>query len=130
MARVVFTILSKPIQSLLEKNNNPFYNDKTSLPDYKLPNRSKDVESLLAGLRTDLDSFHDSEINTLMRAGEIRMNIALRSLLPEYMENINTVPIPVFPSEDMDGLEKILNRGGNHRFTGGFFENLHDVDKF
>lgn len=41
-----------------------------------------------------------------MRAGEIRMDIALRSLLPEYMENINTVPIPVFPSEDMDGLEK------------------------
>ena len=123
-------ILSKPIQSLFEKNNNPFYNDKTSLPDYKLPNRSKDVESLLAGLRTDLDSFHDSEINTLMRAGQIRMDIALRSLLPEYMENINTVPIPVFPSEDMDGLEKILRRGGKHRFTGGFFENLHDVDKF
>ncbi|MCP9279698.1 MULTISPECIES: hypothetical protein [Bacillus cereus group] len=58
------------------------------------------------------------------------MDIALRSLLPEYMENINTVPIPVFPSEDMDGLEKILRRGGKHRFTGGFFENLHDVDKF
>lgn len=96
MERFVFTILSKPIQSLLEKNNNPFYNDKTSLPDYKLPNRSKDVESLLAGLRTDLDSFHDSEINTLMRAGEIRMNIALRSLLPEYMENINTVPILLY----------------------------------
>ncbi len=96
MERVVFTILSKPIQSLLEKNNNPFYNDKTSLPDYKLPNRSKDVESLLAGLRTDLDSFHDSEINTLMRAGEIRMNIALRSSLPEYMENINTVPILLY----------------------------------
>ncbi|MGG3726039.1 hypothetical protein ABET23_03705 [Bacillus wiedmannii] len=105
-------------------------NDKTPLPDYKLPNRSKDVDSLLAGLRTDLDSFHDSEINTLIRAGEIRMDIALRSLISEYMENINTVPTPVFPSEDMDDLEKILRRGGKHRFTGGFFENLHDVDKF
>ncbi|MEF7658679.1 hypothetical protein [Bacillus thuringiensis] len=47
---------------------------------------------LLAGLRTDLDGFHDSEIHTLIRAGEISIDIALRMLLPkiygEYESNL------------------------------------------
>ncbi|PFZ21589.1 patatin-like phospholipase family protein [Bacillus wiedmannii] len=126
-------ILSKPIQTLLDKNNNPFYTDQIPLPDYQLPPRStdkEDIEMLLAGLRTDLDGFHDSEIHTLIRAGEIRMDIALRTLLPEYMKNMKGTSNPIFPSEDLEHLKDILHNGGKHRFTGSFFQHLHDTDKY
>ncbi|WP_257150665.1 hypothetical protein [Bacillus wiedmannii] len=85
---------------------------------------------LLAGLRTDLDGFHDSEIHTLIRAGEIRMDIALRTLLPEYMKNMKGTSNPIFPSEDLEHLKDILHNGGKHRFTGRFFQHLHDTDKY
>jgi hypothetical protein len=126
-------ILSKPIQTLLDKNNNPFYTDQITLPNYQLPPHStdkEDIEMLLAGLRTDLDGFHDSEIHTLIRAGEIRMDIALRMLLPEYMENMKGTSNPIFPSEDLEHLKDILHKGGKHRFTGSFFQHLHDTDKY
>ncbi|MEB9907848.1 hypothetical protein [Bacillus anthracis] len=76
---------------------------------------------LLAGLRTDLDGFHDSEIHTLIRAGEIRIDIALRMLLPKYMENMKVTSNPIFPSEDLEHLKDILHKRGKHRFTVSFF---------
>ncbi len=65
-----------------------------------MPPRStdkEDIEMLLAGIRTDLDGFHGSEIHTLIRAGKIRMDIALRMLLPEYMKNMKGTSNPIFP---------------------------------
>jgi len=124
-------ILSKPIKSLLNPNNNYFYSNERPLPDYRLqPYTSacdrNNIENLLGGLRTDLDGFHDSEISTLMRAGEIRMDIALRMLLPNYMDNLKGVPIPKFPAENQEHIIKILQEGRKHRITGSLFYKLHD----
>ncbi|MEH6891561.1 patatin-like phospholipase family protein [Bacillus sp. JJ864] len=123
-------ILSKPIQTLLDPNNNPFYTDNVSLPDYHFyssPSDQENIEKLLAGLRTDLDGFHDSEIQTLIRAGEIRMDIALRTLLPDYMKNLQNISIPTFASEDIKQLSDTLRSGGKHRLAGSLFQKLHDM---
>lgn len=123
-------ILSKPIQTLLDPNSNPFYTDHVSLPDYQFyspPSDQENIEKLLAGLRTDLDGFHDSEIQTLIRAGEIRMDIALRTLLPDYMKSLKHISIPTFASENINQLSDILRSGGKHHFTGSLFQKLHDI---
>jgi len=123
-------ILSTPIQTLLDSNGNPFYTDHVSLPDYQLyspPSDEENIENLLAGLRTDLDGFHDSEIQTLMRAGEIRMDIALRMLLPDYMKSLKNISIPTFSSENIEQLSEILRSGVKHRLTGSLFQKLHDI---
>ena len=88
-------ILSKPIKHLLDEKKNP-YADSIKFPDYNLPpytgtpctvgTACNNLEDLIAGLRTDLDGFHDIEIEMLMLAGEIRMDIALRCLFPEKYE--------------------------------------------
>jgi NTE family protein len=124
-------ILSKPIKDLVDKNRNPFYTDQVSLPDYQLGPAYSDkitIEKLLAGLRTDLDGFHDSEINMLMRAGEIKMDMALRMLMPEYMKSLKNISIPTFPSQDIEQISDILREGGKHRITGSLFRELHDVE--
>ncbi|SFC83680.1 Patatin-like phospholipase [Bacillus sp. 491mf] len=123
-------ILSKPIQTLFDPNNNPFYTDNASLPDYHFyspPSEQEHIEKLLAGLRTDLDGFHDSEIQTLIRAGEIRMDIALRTLLPDYMMSLQNISVPSFASEDMKQLSDTLRSGGKHRLAGSLFQKLHDM---
>ncbi|WP_035437960.1 patatin-like phospholipase family protein [Bacillus sp. UNC322MFChir4.1] len=123
-------ILSKPIQTLLDSSNNPFYTENVSLPDYHFYSPSSDqehIEKLLAGLRTDLDGFHDSEIQTLIRAGEIRMDIALRTLLPDYMKSLQNISVPTFASEDMKQLSDTLRSGGKHRLAGSLFQKLHDM---
>ncbi|MDZ4411998.1 patatin-like phospholipase family protein [Bacillus cereus] len=122
-------ILSKPIQSLLNPNNNPFYTDQISLPEYQLSSPSsdeEDMEKLLAGLRTDLDGFYDSEIQTLMCVGEIRMDIALRMLLPDYMNGLKDISIPTFPSQNIKQLLDTLRMGGKYKLTGSLFQQLHD----
>ncbi|MEH6850260.1 patatin-like phospholipase family protein [Bacillus pseudomycoides] len=123
-------ILSKPIQTLLDSSNNPFYTDNVSLPDYHFyspPSDQEHIEKLLSGLRTDLDGFHDSEIQTLIRAGEIRMDIALRTLLPDYMMSLQNISVPSFASEDMKQLSDTLRSGGKHRLAGSLFQKLHDM---
>ncbi|HDX9578914.1 TPA: patatin-like phospholipase family protein [Bacillus pseudomycoides] len=123
-------ILSKPIQTLLDPNNNPFYTDHISLPNYQFyspPSAQENIEKLVAGLRTDLDGFHDSEIQTLIRAGEIRMDIALRTLLPDYMKSLKNISVPTFASEDIKHLSDTLRPGGKHHLTGSLFQKLHDM---
>ncbi|WP_081807004.1 hypothetical protein [Bacillus sp. H1a] len=107
-----------------------FYTGQISLPDYQLYSHSSDeenIEKLLAGLRTDLDEFHDIEIQTLMRVGEIRMDIALRMLLLDYMESLKDISIPTFPSRNIKQVCDILRMGNKHRLTGSFFEQLHNL---
>ena len=121
-------ILSKPIQTLLIQETNPFITSNKEFPDYHLPPYSpkeENIEDLLAGIRTDLDEFHDYEIDTFIRAGEIRMDIALRSLLPDYMKNLNDVSTPIFPS--YDGLFDVLKNGGKYRLLGSLLEDLHGI---
>lgn len=126
-------ILSKPINTLLDQKSNPFYTNKISSSDYFSQPYSSDnekVEKLLAGLRTDLDGFHDSEISILMRAGEIRMDIALRMLLPDYMESLHGISIPKFPSQGIEELSDILKKGSKHRFFGSVFQKLHNTPEY
>ena len=121
-------ILSKPIQTLLNQETNSYISSETFFPNYLLPpysSQEENIENLLAGLRTDLDVFHDYEIDALIRAGEIRMDIGLRSLLPDYMKNLKDDASPTFPS--IHGLSDILKEGGKHRFMGSLFEDLHNI---
>lgn len=78
------------------------------------------AEQLCGSLRTDMDGFHDVEIDYLMWLGAIKMDYVLRLLMPEN-ERLQKSKMPTLPAYDTSFAENILERGTEM----SIFEPLH-----
>lgn len=74
-------ILRDSIAKLLQNPENYGLLSKniSDLPEYDLMSESH--QNYLGKMRTDLDAFHEIEIQSLMWAGSVRMDIAIRRYL-------------------------------------------------
>lgn len=107
-ARGAQLILSKPIADAVasvRKNLRPV----KELPAYGVEHEA--LERLLAGLRTDLDAFHDVEIALLMWAGAVRMDLAVKALFPELIQEEQWHDVPTVDWLMNDRVRDILQIG-------------------
>ena len=86
----------------------------------KLPNFDwvdPGLEKLIGSIRTDLDPFHDIEIEMLMWAGAIRMDVAIRSLIPDRIGLQRTGP-PEMPKYPEQQVKEVLMKGSDQCIFG------------
>lgn len=74
------------------------------------------VEERASYLRTDLDAFSEIEMAVLRWMGEVRMDAALKALYPEQIPADKRNKVPVFPYEDLKGVENVLKKGEKRVF--------------
>jgi NTE family protein len=111
------------IQLLLSKNINDLvtYEKEHRNLIHEFPHYSnlpKDIETLLSSLRTDLDSFHDIEIDFLTWAGAVRIDLALKSLFPQLIDHDYWESVPEIPSYPINSVRDILTKGQTRRIFG------------
>lgn len=82
------------------------------------------VEQLCAALRTDMDGFHDVEIEYLMWLGAVKIDYALRLLLPDN-EQLQQSKMPELPDYDAGFATVVLERGGKMSIFQPLHRDLH-----
>lgn len=82
------------------------------------------VEELCAALRTDMDGFHDVEIEYLMWLGAVKLDYALRRLLPDN-ELLQQSKMPELPDYDAGFATVILERGSKMSIFKPLHRDLH-----
>lgn len=82
------------------------------------------VEQLCAALRTDMDGFHDVEIEYLMWLGAVKIDYALRLLLPGN-EQLQQSKMPKLPDYDAGFATAVLERGGKMSIFKPLHHDLH-----
>lgn len=95
---------------------------QANLPSYDWVDPA--LEKLVASIRTDLDPFHDIEIEMLMWAGAIRMDLAIRSLIPDSMSLLRTSP-PEMPKYPEQQIREVLIQGRKRRIFGKVHKNTY-----
>jgi len=117
-------LLRDPIHLFIEdpENYGKLNDDRYELPAYKA--MPVEHQKLLARLRTDLDGFHDIEINSLIWSGAAKMDLVIKryfqDLIPESMVS-KVPPVPEF--QEKYALE-ILKKGSKRRYLTGLHKNL------
>ena len=117
-------ILRDPVNSVLK---NPEVYGKLSdnisdLPQYEiLPD---ELQQSLGRLRTDLDGFHDIEIQSLMWSGAIRIDIAVKRYLKGLLEEDKFHDTPPLPKYPINTMKKILKRGEKRRYLSYLHKDL------
>lgn len=71
---------------------------------------SEEMDRMIASLRTDLDAFHNIEIDMLMWAGAVRMDAAVKTLFP-HMLAVRGTDLPAFPHHEAERVRAVLTRG-------------------
>lgn len=107
---------NESIQLLLNKNIAELVNLETELrkPEKPFPffsSPSSEIESLIADLRTDLDYFHEIEIDMLMWAGAVRMDLAVKSLCPDLIDEGTWTNTPIPPNYLKESIISKLKEG-------------------
>ncbi|MGN7471998.1 patatin-like phospholipase family protein [Brevibacillus sp. SAFN-007a] len=115
-------LINRPVYQIVESEKK-YRELKILLPEY--PTNLSEIEELIGGLRTDLDSFHDVEIDTLIWSGAIRIDLAVKTLLPEIVPDDKWYQVPSFPDYPMDKVVKVLKRGQNRKYFGKLHRSLH-----
>jgi len=116
-------ILEEPVKDYLSGKKCEAIGKTQEFPGEKLPAYDifpEEIDKMIAGLRTDLDSFHDIEIDLLTWAGAVRMDIALKRYFKEYLRQDQINDLPVKPSYDQQRMIEILTRGRRFSVPFGF----------
>lgn len=85
-----------------------------AMPEYKELldlGKAKIIDGCLPDLRTDLDGFHDIEIDSLMWAGAVRMDIAIKRYLRDYVPVDMLDSVPETPKYSAERIKEILLKG-------------------
>lgn len=129
----VTLILGEPVISLLDEKKSKDFGflskDVTKdMPNYKLFDDEIDV--LIADLRTDLDAFHDVEIDMLMWAGAVRMDIIIKKYFGSlFLNDEGMSNIPRKPEYTDALIQKILHKGKKVKLFGFLHKRLHIVNQ-
>lgn len=89
------------------------------IPSYDFLFDNSEVDELIANLRTDLDTFHDIEIDLLMWAGEIRMDAIIKRYLKSYLTRDKFSETPQKPNYPKEAVKDILEKGQKTGFPFG-----------
>ena len=81
----------------------------------KYQNFDPRIERLIATIRTDLDGFHDVEIECLAWAGAIRTDLAVKALIPDLVPTSEWDAVPQMPDYNTDKMIKTLATGKKRR---------------
>jgi NTE family protein len=95
-----------------------------NIPAY--PSLYADIERMLAGLRTDLDQFHDIEMAMLMWAGAMRLDLGVKVLFSEeempLLKPRKSVPLLAdYTVESISKIKRVLQKGQRRKILRGFF---------
>lgn len=118
-------ILGTPLADIIKSEMQIRHSD---LPEYPVINEPgfSELEILVSRLRTDLDAFHDDEIDMLMWAGSIRMDVAVKSLFPDAVSTSSWSDVPPMPSYPIETLKRVLTKGQKRKSLGRLHSNLYD----
>ncbi|TVP84349.1 MAG: patatin-like phospholipase family protein [Alkalicoccus sp.] len=95
------------------------------LPVY--PELYTDIEKMLAALRTDLDTFSDIEMRTLMWAGAVRADLGIKVLfsageMPATNKRYEVPLIADYTTKDLEVIRFALKNGWKRRKLAGLFQ--------
>lgn len=118
-------LLRDPVQAFIKNSDNfgSLSNEKYDLPNYKM--LTEDNQNLLSKLRTDLDGFHNIEIECLMWSGAIKMDVAIKRYLQNFVPRAMIKNVPDIPKYSNQQIEKILNLGAKRKLFSNLHENLN-----
>lgn len=119
----IMLILGEPVKSHLEgkkcEDFGKLSDDVSSeMPAYDI--FPDEIDKMTADLRTDLDSFHDIEIETLMWAGAVRMDIAVKRYLKKYLTEEKFKDTPKKPRYSIEKIKEVLTKGRQVKAPFGF----------
>ncbi len=117
-------ILRDPVNKALK--NPEIYGSLSSkisdLPKYEM--MPEELQHFLGGLRTDLDGFHDIEVQSLMWSGAIRIDIAIKRYLKHMIDQDRFHDTPSLPKYPTNIMKIVLKRGGQRRYLSNLHKNL------
>ncbi len=116
-------ILGEPVKSHFDGNKFDDFGKlsedvSNNMPAYDI--FPEEIDKMITDLRTDLDSFHDIEIDMLMWAGAVRMDIALKRYLKKHLSDEKFNDTPKKPVYDMEKIKGILTKGRKLSAPFGF----------
>ena len=115
-------LINRSVKELMKSEEKNRISERP-LPEY--PSDYEAVEKLIGSLRTDLDAFHDVEIDALMWSGSIKMDLAIKSLHPELVALDYWDQIPVFPDYPLEQVQQILEVGSQRKYIGRLHKSLN-----
>jgi NTE family protein len=110
-------MLRDPVGILARENRHGRFGSDEPAPLGEVPELERDVQALLASLRTDLDAFTETEIACLMWAGAARMDVAIRRHLEKLVPTPSSTP-PALPSLSPSELRMELLAGQKRYYFG------------
>jgi hypothetical protein len=118
-------ILRDPVQQLIDQPERygSLSDQLFDLPDYDL--LTVDHQNLLGRMRTDLDGFHDIEIENLVWAGSVRIDIAFKRYLQNLIDERLFSDKPPKPEYPKANISKILVRGTTRSYLKYLHKSLH-----
>lgn len=127
-AKGVILILGAPIKEYVV-NDKQIYSKfgvlsdecAEQIPSYDFLFNNSEVDGLIANLRTDLDTFHNVEIDLLMWAGAIRMDAMIKRYLKSYLTGDEFNKTPQKPDYPEETIKDILQKGQKTGFPLGIW---------
>ena len=114
-------LLKDPLHKFIEdpENYGNLSDARYDFPIYEAP--SVEHQKLLALLRTDLDAFHDIEINSLIWSGAAKMDLAIKRYFQNQIPASMVSEVPSIPDYPEKCALSILRKGSNRKY----FADLH-----
>lgn len=125
----VLVELSKPIDNYTKKQI-PGLASPTppeQMPVY--PEIHRDFQTAIGQIRTDLNSFHDIEIQTLIWNGMVKIDSAIKRWCPHLIKKEHWDDVPNLNSIDFSSAFNILNKGSKTVLWGELHKELHSGNK-
>lgn len=107
----VLVELSKPLETYTKKVVPGM--DSPTPPDYmpSYPEIHRDFEKAIGTIRTDLNAFHDIEIQTLIWNGMAKIDAVMKRWCPHLIKEEHWTDVPQLNSVDFSSATNILSRG-------------------
>lgn len=117
-------ILRDPVNKVLKDPEvyGKLSNKISELPQYEI--MPEELQQYLGRLRTDLDGFHDIEIQSLIWSGAIRIDIAIKRYLKHLVQPESFHETPSLPNYPIVAMKKILKKGGQRRYLSSLHKDL------
>lgn len=117
-------LLRDPIQTFIKnpENYGLLSDTKYDLPNYDTLTES--AQSLLSRLRTDLDGFHNIEVDCLMWSGAVKMDVAIKRYLQDYIPEKLIKNVPALPEYKSQRIKKVLGLGAKRKYLSNLHEKL------
>ncbi|MFC4598389.1 patatin-like phospholipase family protein [Cohnella hongkongensis] len=134
--RLIFDALIKSKQSVLIESAKlittysskeiPQFESPTKIEDMPVyPILQRDLEIAIGEIRTDLNAFHDIEIQLLIWNGMAKVDAALKRWVPSIINGTQWSLVPQLQGIDQDTALKIMQAGKHQKLWGTLHKELH-----